>query len=113
MNTELAPAPSNPLAAYDTAPDFENDDILIPRLRLAQSLTREVVDNEAAPGQWLVPGWEAVDTVTLVPLAFGRLRELRDGDDILCESRDAITGHGEPGGNCRTCSLARWQRGPR
>ena len=110
--TDLAPRPSNPLAAYDSEPEFENDDILIPRLRLAQALTREVIDNEATQGQFVLTGFDAVETVTLVPVAFGRMRTLRDSEDmVICESSDAITGHGDPGGDCRRCPEARWTSG--
>lgn len=100
------------LATYSQKPDFDADDILIPRLRLAQGLTPEVMDNQAKVGEWLLTGCEPVETAAFLPMYFSRRRERRDGEDnrnILCTSQDAFLGEGNPGGNCKECPKAKWQ----
>lgn len=92
-------------------PIFDRDDVLMPFLRLAQGLSREVQEGIAKPGQWLLQGFDPADGLTVVPLAFARMRELRDEDtrDIECYSQDSLSGAGEPGGECAACPLAKWQ----
>ena len=98
------------LANYSDVPDFGQEDVIIPRLKLAQGLTTEVQEGIARPGQWILTGFEPEDELTIVPLAFAKRRELRDPDtrDILCFSRDARTGEGTPGGECAVCPMNEW-----
>jgi hypothetical protein len=99
------------LGAFSSRADFSPEDVFIPNLRLAQGLSAEVQDGSAKPGEWLVTGFEPVDEVTVVPLMFGKARELRDEDDrsvILCRSNDSIVGIGNPGGTCVDCPLSQW-----
>ncbi len=103
------------LDIYSTETNFDADDVFIPRLRLAQGLTKEVQDGTATPGQFLVQGFTPEIDVTLVPVAFTKMREYRDPDDgsvVLCYSRDALTGEGEPGGECAQCPLNQWTPNP-
>jgi len=89
--------------------NFDSEDIVIPRIRLAQGLTAEVQDGTAKPGQWLLTGYNPVDELTVVPLMFARNRTLRGEDgNVECKSADAITGVGFPGGICAQCQLAKW-----
>lgn len=99
------------IANFSDRPDFNPEDVFIPNLRLAQGLSAEVQDGSAKPGEWLVTGFEPEEEVTVVPLMFGKARELRDKDDravILCRSNDSIVGVGSPGGTCVDCPLSQW-----
>lgn len=104
------------MTVFSSTPTFDMSDIMPPVLRLAQGLTPEVQDGSAKPGQWLLTGFDPVDTVHIVPLLFARRREYReDGAEIMCVSDDGITGVGDPGGDCRTCVMNQWagERGSR
>jgi hypothetical protein len=98
---------------YTTTPDFDKDDLLIPRLRIAQGLTMEVQDGVAKPGDLVLVGHEPCDEAHLVPLLVSKTREMRDPDsrEVLCSADDAITGVGDPGGDCGTCIMAKWADG--
>ena len=103
------------LDIYSREAQFSSEDVYIPQLRLAQGLTKEVQDGSARPGQFLVQGFAPEEDVTLVPVAYAKLREYRDPDDgsqMLCFSRDAITGEGDPGGDCASCPLNAWTPNP-
>lgn len=102
---------------YSNKPDFYNDEVSMPRLRLAQGLTPEVTNGTARPGDWLLGGQEPQKQAVVIPLMFARAMELRavgDNRTILCSSPDAITGVGDPGGSCSACPMNQWgppQRG--
>jgi hypothetical protein len=100
----------NALSVYSDKPLLDGTDLFIPRLRLAQGLTQEVQNGEAKPGQWLILGTEPAAEVTVVPVLMTRRRELRDPDTrtTVCRSGDAITGVGNPGGDCATCPMSMW-----
>ena len=98
-----------PVSTYSNETTFSSDDIAPPLLRLAQGLSPEVQEGTAKPGQWLLSGFDPRQSVTIVPLAFARRRELRDEDNqILCSSQDAVTGEGSPGGSCAACPMNMW-----
>lgn len=104
---------------YSAQPDFKAKDLMIPKLRLAQGQTPEVLAREAQPGQWVLFGNEASDEVEVVFLAAGFARELRlrqqgspDDRKILCRSADGEVGVGEPGGYCERCPLSMWTDRP-
>lgn len=59
------------LGGLTSTPVFERDEVSLPRLRLAQGLTPEVQEGTAKPGQWVLGGHDAVDTVTFIPLMMG------------------------------------------
>lgn len=97
------------LANFSTQLSFDNEDIVIPRLRLAQGLTTEVQDGSAKPGQWLLTGFEPKDELTIVPLMMARNRTLRDDEgSVLCKSTDGLNGVGAPGGVCAVCPKNKW-----
>ena len=103
------------LDLYTSEADFDQEDVFLNRLRLAQGLTKEVQDGTARPGQFLVTGFAAQETVTLVPLGFAKMREHRDPDDgreMLCFSKDSLIGTGDPGGTCASCPLNEWTPNP-
>ena len=95
---------------YTDAPVFDQSEISLPRLRLAQGLTQEVSEGSARPGEWVLLGNEAQKEVTFVPVQFNRHRELwvRAENKTLCSSGDAVTGVGTPGGSCATCPMGKW-----
>lgn len=109
------------LANFSDQLDMDSDDVVIPRIRLAQGLTKEVQDGDAVPGDWLLTGYEPKKELTIVPLKFARQRTLReeDGGAILCKSADAKTGvpitEGEGyGGDCASCPMSQWgDKGPK
>ena len=108
VTDDLAPVSGR---AYTTDVSFENDELMVPRLRIAQGLTQEVQDAVARVGQLVLAGEMAVDEAILVPVAFARAREYRlnDADQTLsCASADAMTGTGDPGGPCKQCPMAQW-----
>lgn len=104
------------LANFQNNLDLDSEDIMIPRLRLMQGLSTEVQDGSASPGQWVLSGYDPKEMVSFVPLLFARNRVLRDDEgSVLCRSRDAKTGEGEPGGDCETCIMNKWinnEKGP-
>ena len=70
------------LDIYQEESVFSADDVYIPRLRIAQGLTKEVQEGTARPGQFLVTGFAPEEeSVNLVPVGFTRMREYRDPDD--------------------------------
>jgi hypothetical protein len=102
---------SSALAVYSQEVQFDAEDVYIPRLRLAQGLTKEVQDGTAKPGQFLITGFGPEEDVTLVPVGFTRTRQYRDPEDgsqMLCFSREGQTGEGDPGGECAQCPLSKW-----
>ena len=103
------------LDMYSGTPEFSSDDVFLNRLRLAQGLTKEVQDGTARPGQYLVTGFAAQESVTVVPIGFAKMREHRnedDGREMLCFSKDALIGEGDPGGACVECDLNQWTPNP-
>lgn len=97
------------LSDYSNEMQLDQDDIMIPRLKIAQGQTAEVQSGDARPGNFVVPGEGVFDEVTVIPLKFAKRRELRTEErDVLCSSTDAVHGVGEPGGLCKTCPEARW-----
>jgi len=102
---------------YTSQPDFSREDTMIPRLRLAQQLTPEVVNGDAESGQWVLIGSEPADKVVVVPLSWGKSRELRDDEnEVICQSSDSRVGRGEYGvgsrlhasGDCADCPMSQW-----
>jgi hypothetical protein len=83
----------------------------MPRLKIGQPGTPEVLDGAAQAGQFIFPGSDPVDSVILVPLVFGKGRIYSTDDDgILCQSGDSIHGEGDPGGNCARCPFNQWTK---
>lgn len=98
------------LANFSNTVDFGSEDIVIPRIKLAQQMTGEVVEGSAKFGQWILTGYDAADELTVVPLLFARNRSLRDdAGAILCRSNDGMHGEGDPGGECSKCPMAQWK----
>lgn len=102
---------------YSNKPDFDNEDLAFPRLRLAQGLTPEVQNGDAKPGQYVMTGQEAVSKPVLVPLGYTKARILKSqgqggNRETLCQSPDGVHGFGTPGGDCKTCPMANWRPNP-
>ncbi len=86
------------------------EDITIPRLRLAQGLTKEVQDGNAKPGEWLLTGAAPRAEIRATVQAIAKFRRLNKDEDgtVLCRSEDGNTGVGEPGGVCEDCPMSKW-----
>ena len=86
------------------------EDITIPRLRLAQGLTKEVQDGVAKPGEWLLSGAVPRQEIMANVIAIAKFRRLNKEDDgtVLCRSEDGNTGIGDPGGVCEDCPMSKW-----
>jgi hypothetical protein len=97
------------LSIYSGKMEVTQEDIYMPRLQLMQGLSKAVQEGTAVAGQWLVTGYEAAVEYTIVPLLFGRRRELTDEDFTkLCISNDGLAGVGAPGGVCADCPMNQW-----
>lgn len=106
-----------PMAAsifmFNSNPDFAPEDVAFQQLKLLQGLSPEVNDGQGSPGQWIVAGYPAMKTCTFVPISQMKTRELRNAEQVLtCQSLDAQTGVGDPGGNCQTCPMNQWRTNP-
>ena len=100
---------SGSIAVYEQNPVFDSQDIAPAMIRLAQGLTPEVQAGAAKPGQWIIPGFEPFDSVTVVPLLFAKRREYRDEEGLLrCTSDNSYEGTGDPGGVCEECPMNKW-----
>ena len=86
------------------------DDVTIPRLRLAQGLTKEVQDGNAKPGEFLLSGAAPRAEVVATVLAIAKFRRLTTTEEgtVLCRSEDGYVGIGDPGGDCEECPLSKW-----
>jgi hypothetical protein len=108
-------------SAAFSEPNFGKDDLAMPRLRLGQGLTPEVVRGEAQIGQWILLGHDPVDKVTVVPMRWGKGMVLQEKDDnaVLCSSNDCVNGEGiyglkskeNPTGRCQGCPMNVWTDG--
>jgi hypothetical protein len=105
-------ASSSILAEYKQVADLRREDVQIPRLSLANGMSTAVTQGTAKPGQWLVTGnAKPFDAVSVIPLAWTRRRELRTSDfSLMCSSKNAEVGEGEPGGDCNTCPMHDWTK---
>src|SRR5690606_20745216 len=98
---------------------YTAEDVRIPRIRLAQQLTQEVVDGTAKSGQWIDHQGIAHDTleVTLIGTRETRTRAVGDFGNqvVLCRAGAPVggqlIGEGDPGGPCRVCPYAEWTKG--
>lgn len=104
---------SAPLDIYTNQPTFSIEDVAPPMLKLLQGLSPEVQDGLGTPGQWVLSGFDPKDDLIVVPVSFARRREYRDPDTfaLLCKSFDGETGQGEPGGDCASCPMNKWNDG--
>lgn len=98
------------LALFSNPTTLTADDVTIPRLRLAQGLTKEVQDGNAKPGEFLLSGAPPRSEIVATVLAIAKFRRYTTSDDgtVLCRSEDGKTGKGEPGGDCEECPLSKW-----
>ena len=110
------------IAQFTDNPNLGREDILWPKLKMAQSQTPEVLDDSAnfRQGEWIVTGWGASrKSIIAVPLTVAKPRYLYHPDDggplsgkLRCSSPDSIRGHGDPGMLCGDCVFARWIERP-
>lgn len=88
----------------------------LPRVRLAQGLTPEVLEGIVQPGTWILPGGNTAQELRGRVVGVRRTRALwhRDGATatVVCRSSDGVTGTGTPGGSCAECPMAQWTDAP-
>lgn len=131
MSQELAIAPvveDGQVQVWEDAPEellgalgFENttmDDVVVPRLSLAQALTPAISKSD----ELYIPGLSQGDFfdsisrkvygpgVRVVPILFTKNRILFDKKSIDCRSEDGMTG-GVHSDNCATCEYSKWGTG--
>jgi hypothetical protein len=109
--------------AVEPVEGFENmeaADLAKPRLALCQSMTPQRKKTDAKYIQGLeegdffntITGERFGPEVTVVPLLFYKsrilFRDIDEGGGMLCQSQDAVTGVGEPGGECASCPMAQF-----
>ena len=108
--------------------NVEQDMLIIPRIKLVQSISAEVMENDTKPGSFVnsvlkdvIAESKGKDGAALkfIPVDFsGRTRilfkDLDDGGGILCRSENFYKGIGTPGGICckdeknPVCKHAQW-----
>ncbi len=95
---------------FGQMPDIS--DVQLPRARLAQGLTPEVLDGTVQAGQWLLPGGTTAHSLSgkIVGVRKTRILWDRSGPSVAvaCRSDDGVTGEGDPGGSCDECPCAEW-----
>lgn len=89
------------------------DDIRPSDLSLLQAGSEIVQNEQAKAGQFLLPGFAPMDTVTLIPMATQKIRQYRREKDNMkappdCKSPNGIQGYGDPGILCAECPLSKW-----
>jgi hypothetical protein len=110
--TALVPA-TEMIKAIGFKTEVNPDEVMtIPRARLAQGLTSEVISGEAQAGSWILPGGRVVSEIAGTLVGYRKTRTLWDNNvaqpTVLCRSSDGETGIGEPGGLCETCPKSHW-----
>ena len=93
-------------------------DVRLPQLRLVQATTDSASVGDAAPGSIHDTfSGDSAQSVQVVPLQMFKSRAYfaagNIGDPPVCTSPDAITGYGQPGGDCGRCPHADWRNGGR
>jgi hypothetical protein len=92
-------------------PQFEAQDMAMPKIRLMQMQSPAVVERKAMPGQWLADGHDPVDELDFIPQAVAKTRELRDEDGkMLARSPDGVNCCLGGGRKCANCPNAQWDR---
>ena len=85
--------------------------LILPYLKLAQPMTKEVQDRQVEAGQYInsLTGEVYGGEFEILPLGYFHWRRLFDEErTVQCASNDAITGYGDPGGLCRNCFFSWW-----
>ena len=104
---------------------IEQDMLLIPRIKLIQALSAEVMEEDIKAGSFsdsvlkqviaASKGKEGAE-ISIVPVQVTTrsriwFKGLDDGGGILCRADNGKIGVGEPGGSCHPCPMAQWQTG--
>jgi hypothetical protein len=108
--SQAGPEASAPRSQYDGAKKFAADEILMPRLALAQAMSPEVKEKRAEAGEFLLMGSDPVESVTLVIAGHTEQRRFVEpnASKARCWSPDGIQGYGNPGIECDGCPFSEW-----
>src|SRR5690348_14890417 len=106
----LEPVNGVPRVRYKKTQTVDPSSIRVSMLRLAQGLTKEVTEQTARMGQFLVEGYAPVDSLDIVPLATQKTRSYRPDRNApaQCVAPEGDFGYGDPGGPCAECPLSHW-----
>jgi hypothetical protein len=98
--------------------NVEQNDIVIPSLKLAQDTTDEARERHEKHIEGLKPGmyFNTVtkevygESITVIPIHFYKTRvrwnKKEMGSGVRCSSKNALVGIGDPGGDCLVCPCA-------
>ena len=132
--TEQAIVPAQSAKLSFGQSDVRPQDIVPPRVKIVQNMSKEVADGIAKPGDFYntLTGENYGPTIRVQPLTTFMTRillvrtekrkdiekalkpaglTLDDGDGLLCRSFDMEHGIGSPGTLCETCPLSQWREG--
>lgn len=104
---ESAAVTTSDRGSWGKMPEVAADDIYVPRLKLGQATTAEVVAGDARPGQWVIQGYQGMATPTVVPIAYRKVHRrlgTQPGKPVACYDH---TGPADV--DCPNC---RWQHDP-
>lgn len=99
----------------DLSEEFDSRDVALPRVKLAQPISKVVVDDVVRSGHWYysVDNTDLGPMLRFVPLKAFKHRTFFLDNGLACRSTDMVHGIGDPGIECAKCSLKDWpeQRG--
>lgn len=89
---------------------LEPGDFMLPYVRLTQSVSDDVQEGTAKPGELRhsITGELIPAPMEFVPIHVSRTRARFVDRARLCFSLDGITGQGDPGGECAKCPFSQW-----
>lgn len=99
--------PANPFS-FESQPKFEQHEIAIPRVRLMQPVSDDVMNGNQTQGTFVIPGYEATKEFNFYPIGMMRRRQRVSEQNIVCKSPDAKHGEGDPGIECAKCPFQQW-----
>ena len=105
-----------PRAVYTSDAKLDPTKLNIPRLRVAQGMTPEVMERSAQIGDFVLTNYPAKSEVLLVPFAAQNIRYLKPDprQPPVCQAPTGDVGIGDPGGPCVACPYSKWgARDPR
>lgn len=96
--------------AWAEEPD-SSEDVGFPRMKILQSNSPEVTQEDEPAGNFYVEGFPALGKeVIVVPFLHATTRVMFDQDkqEVECQSPNGKEGFGVPGGECKKCEFSQW-----
>lgn len=84
--------------------------VVLPYLKLVQAMSDDFTNDGVPPGHYRnsLSGEDYGDNVEVYPISVLHWRRFFDQRVVMCASNDALTGYGDPGGECKICPLQKW-----